>query len=391
MVCAGHGHTVLLRSDGEAVAFGDNSAGQCEIPALPDGVTYVQVSAGRRHTVLLRSDGLVEALGDNTLGQCDVPPPAEGITYVQVSAGWEHTVLLRSDGGAVAFGGNNWLECYIPDVRQTFLQVAAGCRRTVYLLSDGLAFSVGCIPTGGHAIPELPEGRRYAQISLRWQHLVLLRDDGTAIACGSNTCGQCDLPMLEDGMKYTQVAAGIHSTVLLRSDGKAVACGVNPDGQRFTTMAACLNPHAGCRFVQASVDRHTVLLQSDGTVLAFGNNDCGQCVVPDCRTWLEMLTLSPPSLVYRPDRGQWPVLPAKELILQLRLVPGEGSGVMAVLCDMAGEERLRLEEHATTTCRELDCRVTQLCGAQDTRVHVLLPTGLLSASPAVPLGELCEA
>ena len=73
MVSAGGGHTVLLQSDGTAVAFGLNEAGQCEIEQLPDGTSYAQVSAGSTHTVLLRSDGCAVAVGDNKNGQCNIP------------------------------------------------------------------------------------------------------------------------------------------------------------------------------------------------------------------------------------------------------------------------------------------------------------------------------
>ena len=41
MVAAGGGHTVLLRSDGTAVACGRNADGQCHLPALDGGLTYV--------------------------------------------------------------------------------------------------------------------------------------------------------------------------------------------------------------------------------------------------------------------------------------------------------------------------------------------------------------
>ena len=51
----------LLKVDGTVVAFGDNEAAQCDIPAMDpywdSGVTFVQVSAGRYHTVLLKSNG----------------------------------------------------------------------------------------------------------------------------------------------------------------------------------------------------------------------------------------------------------------------------------------------------------------------------------------------
>ena len=48
-------HTVLLKSDGTAVAFGDNGAGQCNIPALPEGTTYLYTSCGR-----IRAHGFAE-------------------------------------------------------------------------------------------------------------------------------------------------------------------------------------------------------------------------------------------------------------------------------------------------------------------------------------------
>ena len=56
-VAAGRAHTVLLRSDGTAVACGRNFDGQCTIPALEGELSYTQVAAGDEHTVLLRSDG----------------------------------------------------------------------------------------------------------------------------------------------------------------------------------------------------------------------------------------------------------------------------------------------------------------------------------------------
>ena len=54
MFAAGFGHTVLLRSDGSAVACGQKADGRCDLPALVADPGYTQVAAGARLAVLLR-------------------------------------------------------------------------------------------------------------------------------------------------------------------------------------------------------------------------------------------------------------------------------------------------------------------------------------------------
>ena len=88
-VSAGYWHSVALRSDGRVVAWGINNNGECNVPALPPGLAYVEVAAGGWHNVALRSDGSVVAWGGNTGGQCNVPALPPGLTYVEVAAGSE--------------------------------------------------------------------------------------------------------------------------------------------------------------------------------------------------------------------------------------------------------------------------------------------------------------
>ena len=89
--------------------------GRGTIPPLDDGISYTQVSAGENHTVLLRSDGNAVACGQNSVGQCTIPLLDDGMSYTQVSAGFEHTVLLRSDGRAVACGASGRCNLPTPD------------------------------------------------------------------------------------------------------------------------------------------------------------------------------------------------------------------------------------------------------------------------------------
>ena len=59
------------------------STEQCDIPPLDEGVTYTQVSAGSQyHTVLLRSDGCAVACGKNLFKECDIPSLDEGVPQV---------------------------------------------------------------------------------------------------------------------------------------------------------------------------------------------------------------------------------------------------------------------------------------------------------------------
>ena len=61
------------RSDGSLVAWGLNTSGQCNVPSLPPGVTYVEIAAGGSHTVARRSDGSVVAWGLNASGHATCP------------------------------------------------------------------------------------------------------------------------------------------------------------------------------------------------------------------------------------------------------------------------------------------------------------------------------
>ena len=135
-ISAGSEHTVGLRSDGTAVATGENDYGQCDVSGWRD---LVAVSAGLYHTVGLRSDGTAVATGYNYYGRCDV---SDWRGLVAVSAGHIHTVGLRSDGTAVATGGNGSGRCDVSGWGD-LVAVSAGGTHTVGLRSDGTAVATG--------------------------------------------------------------------------------------------------------------------------------------------------------------------------------------------------------------------------------------------------------
>lgn len=250
---AGDCHTVLIRSDGEAIAFGRNDAGQCIVPRLPrrsfvlqnqnsvaaeDSRRYrfVLAAAGGAHTVLLCDDGTAVAFGDNSYGNCDVPELPAGLYYVGAAAGGCHTVLLRSDGVCLAFGANSAGQCSVPTPRPgtTYVAVAAGGFHTVLLCSDGMAVAFGSRNCGQCSVPALPQGVRYTAVAAGRSHTCLLRSDGGITMTCDN--GTADLPDLPLDVHYVDCFAGNSHSFLLRSDGEVLAISSSTEAQLFQQL-----------------------------------------------------------------------------------------------------------------------------------------------------------
>ncbi len=83
------------------IAWGDNSYGQCNVPA---GNDFVKIACGGYHTVALKSDGSLAACGLNEDGQCDVP---QSYDFSNIAAGGYHSLALTTDGSLTGWG-----DCY---------------------------------------------------------------------------------------------------------------------------------------------------------------------------------------------------------------------------------------------------------------------------------------
>eukprot|EP00435_Cladocopium_sp_Y103_P038124 s721_g10.t1 len=345
MVSAGHGYTVLLRSDGHAVHIGNyDQYGQRNIPALDEGMTYTQISAGGYyHTVLLRSDGSAVAIGNNEYGQCNIPALDEGIAYTQISAGIFHTVLLRSDGSAVAIGNNEAGKCNIPP---------------------------------------LDEGMAYTQISAGYGYTVLVRSDGCAVAIGGNGNGQCNIPPLDKGMAYTQTSAGRAHTVLLRSDGSAVAIGV----------MAVLLPSEEMHLENATSQLwmrvwHTPKFLQGTVIQCFSG--AMALLLP-----LEVIGMHPiaslgPGIRYIGDTTR-----CSDLILQLELVWKEDT-VTLICSTLGGEERCRLIGQDDDSAWEMHKRVARELNVNLQNLRLILPDAKLLAkvcrtNPGVSIAAVAQ-
>ncbi len=262
----------------DAIAWGDNSSGQTNVPALPSGVTYTAVAGGFVHSLALRSDGTVVAWDNNDFGQTNVPALPSGVTYTAVAGGLYHSLALRSDGTVVAWGNNDFGQTNVPALPSgvTYTAVAGGGVHSLALRSDGTVVAWGDNNAGQTTVPALPSGVTYTAVAGGYAHSLALRSDGTVVAWGLNGYGQTNVPALPSGVTYTAVAGGLYHSLALRSDGTVVAWGYNDFGQ--TNVPAL--PSGVTYTAVASGLYHSLALRSDGTVVAWGYNAFGQTNVP---------------------------------------------------------------------------------------------------------------
>lgn len=99
-VAAGAAFFAARRSDGSLVCWGDNSFGQCNVPASLGPV--ISVDTGTTFTVAVRADGTLRAWGSNSQGETRVPTNFGPATRVR--CGELHTMVLLADGSVRAFG-----------------------------------------------------------------------------------------------------------------------------------------------------------------------------------------------------------------------------------------------------------------------------------------------
>lgn len=282
-VAAGWGHTLARRSDGSVVAWGSNQNGQCNVPALPPGSTYVEIAAGYYHSVARRSDGSVVAWGNGGAGQTTVPALPGGLTYVEIAAGWQHTVARRSDGSVVAWGHNGYGQSSMgagSGAPGPFVEIAAGSQDTLARRADNSVVVWGANDYGLWDITTLPPGQCLG-IAVGNQHSWALLANGQisafgkivpdAIQAGTYVRWIPEMPPAPPGTSYVQVVSGESHAVALRSDGAVIATGWNWSGQTNIPWLP-----SGMTYVQVAVgEKHALALRSDGALIGWGEAGYG--------------------------------------------------------------------------------------------------------------------
>jgi alpha-tubulin suppressor-like RCC1 family protein len=269
---AGLSHTVAVRTDGSAFAWGNGGDGvlgngasnDAPNPLLISGLTGVtQISAGGDHSLARRSDGRVLAWGSNGSGRLGdgttttryQPVFVSSVTTAtMVSAGIDHSLILLADGTVLAFGNNTEGQLGLGDTtsRSTptpvpglsgIVAVRAGWAASWAVTNSGAVYAFGqnadrqlCLgDTTDRTTPTLVSsltGVADARASFSFSAVLLA--SGAVRTCGAGSYGQLGhggfgysgTPVAVVGLSdATAIALGTHHAVARRSDGTVVVWG----------------------------------------------------------------------------------------------------------------------------------------------------------------------
>jgi alpha-tubulin suppressor-like RCC1 family protein len=204
-------HNLALKADGTVVAWGDDFAGQVDVPEGLSNV--VAVTAGQFHSVALRSDGQVVAWGDNGYGQTNVPAGLSGVKAI--SAGISFTLALRSNGTMTAWGQVPQNQPALSDV----VAVSAGNGFALALRSNGRVASWGF---SSASQTNVPAGlSNVVAVSAGWFHCAALKNDGKVVVWGVTSSVASGTLAIPTGLKNViSIATAEQGTYALVLDPK---------------------------------------------------------------------------------------------------------------------------------------------------------------------------
>ena len=244
----------------KVAAWGDNSAGQLQVPQ--NLTNAVAVARGWLHSLALQADGTVRAWGGNTYGQCNVPASATNVVALGGGSGLSPAInlALRNDGTVVPWGSG----VTVPTGLNNVVAVAAGDAHCIVLQAGGhVAAWLENFNPPLYGQANVPAGlTNVVAVGGGAYHSLALMANGTVAAWGYNQDGEINVP--PSATNVIAIAAGSFHNLALRADGTVVAWGDDGSGQ--TDVPAGLSNVVAV----AAGGFHSLALKNDGTLVAWG-------------------------------------------------------------------------------------------------------------------------
>ena len=347
MIAIGNNFMIVQTASGEIWGWGDNTYGvlgnayfettgsnitEPTKITLPQNVTSVAISAGYDHVLMLTSDGNVYAWGNNEYGQLGqenaqivkTPTLVEGLrgkNIVAVSAGMQFSLALTDGGKVYSFGNNAKLQLghnavnssstptLVDALSGVFVsQISAGnasasvidVNGKVYLWGDTKDYILGtennqAEPVLPFSLSDIKTVPAITASDLGINHSAFLLEGGKVAFMGFNQHGQYGnslstlpskgSPVLKQvdtsALNVTALAVADNQTVLLTVDGKVYTAGArnpNDTGSATNTFVPLFGDatQAPAAVAIAAGYRNGAMIAQDGSIWTWGDNSYGQ-------------------------------------------------------------------------------------------------------------------
>ena len=319
--------------DAQTAERGTNITNPVQIE-LPGTVKSTAISAGADHVLVIGSDGNVYAWGNNAYGQLGIdnggltvtaPTLVEALrnkNVISVSAGRYFSLALTEGGQVYSFGANNRLQLGyelansatysatptpITALSTVFItQISAGHESAIAVDINNKAYLWGSVKNSvlGTADQEntsqapaiLPDAKTTTPIdtvALSVNHSAFLLNDGTVGFMGWNKQGQYGNATTDtdpsmrfkitdtSSLNIISIAVSDQQTVLLGADGKVYVAGAripNDTGSMTNTFAPLFEGAAQAPVASAIAAgyQNGAMIAQDGSVWTWGDNSRGQ-------------------------------------------------------------------------------------------------------------------
>jgi len=256
-----------ILDEANVVAWGANNAGQLNVTTNKN---VTAIAAAYDHNLALTTNGQILAWGDNTFGQATVPAGFSNAVTVAVAGGQSFSMALQNSGGVSAWGVNLLNQTNVPAGLSNVVVIAGGTATSLALRNDGTIVAWGANFFGLTNTPV--SASNTVAIAGGTYHALALKNDGTVTAWGDDSIGETDVPTNLNNV--AAIAAGSYHSLALKYDGTVVAWGDNSAGQ--TNVPVGLTNVVAV----AAGGFHSLALKADGTVVAWGDDSAGQTSVP---------------------------------------------------------------------------------------------------------------
>ena len=349
LISVGDKFIIVQTASGEIWGWGDNYygvLGNASSPetgkyitsptkvTLPDGVTSVSVSAGTDHVLMIGSDSNVYAWGNNEYGQLGidngsvsltVPTVVSGLAgknIIAVSAGQRFSLALSDGGDIYSFGLNNKQQLgytlqddatysatptQITALDSAFVtKISAGIASAtaididgkVYLWGSNQNYALGAkgdqnTPVAPFALPNTKTTTPISASAICSTHSAFLQSDGTVGFMGSNNYGQYgnSESVSQSSVKFKitdtsslnicDIAVSDQQTILLSRNGKVYVAGAKVQNDEGSASNIFVSPFANASQAPAASAiaagyQNGAMIAQDGSVWVWGDNSRGQ-------------------------------------------------------------------------------------------------------------------